>query len=107
MALAIILLIVCLAVPIFFIVRNYLKESKNQNNLLNEQNDSYVKIIENSPQYRESLKQVETDITTTTNNIFTKIANDISIIKFWVQFFAILQIVAFLLGLIVICVKCS
>lgn len=90
----------------FFIVKNNLKESKNQNNLLNEQNHN-IKLIENSLQYKESLKQVETNTTTTTNNIFTKIANDISVIKFWVQFFAILQIVAFLLGLIVICVKCS
>lgn len=54
------------------------------------------------------MKQVETNNTTTNNNnIFNRMANDISVIKFWIQFFAILQIIAFIIGIILIASQCS
>lgn len=51
--------------------------------------------------------QIKTTETINDNSIFKRIANDVAVIKFWVQFFAIVQIIAFIIGLILVCVKCS
>lgn len=79
-----ILLIVCLAVPLIFILRKSLDEAKEQNNPQNETNNP-----------------------TTNNSIFSRMANDLSVIKFWIQLFAIIQIIAFIIGIILVAVQCS
>lgn len=79
-----ILLIVCLAVPLIFILRKSLDEAKEQNNPQNETNNP-----------------------TTNNSIFSRMANDLSVIKFWIQLFAIIQIIAFIIGIILIASQCS
>lgn len=85
MVLVVILLIVCLAVPLIFVIKKSLDEAKEkeQNNLQNETNN------------------------TTNNNIFSRMANDLSVIKFWIQLFAIIQIIAFIIGIILITAQCS
>lgn len=82
MVFTVILLIVCLAVPLIFILKKGLDEAKEQNNPQNETDN-------------------------TTNNIFSRMANDLSVIKFWIQLFAIIQIIAFIIGIILVAVQCS